>query len=332
MSFRGVDLARDGYPDGTGHLSLIATPLADNSQLRMLWFGVRRLIASRRVIALVTPTRLVCCWQEGSNWRWRSGQWSPGCMRGGVPLQPELMAELLGDLLLDCDLLGVQLELVLPVEGVHWRVLEGWDRQGCHDVDLSAAEWGELGWPLDVENSDVAWSECGDQPVLVGLPRSILQAWINVVELADLSLRRIDWTVTSALRGLILDPGLFSGDLAWVFEDESCIRLVILRAGVPELDCCMECNESSALSTELRRRVAAWQTHAGGSRPLAWCFALPKSLVEQLQSMVDPDRQESDISAAASWWPVAMVAEDEVEGLYPLERMALLGMREDIYA
>lgn len=328
----GVDPTGDGYPDETGHLSLIATSLAEIPQVQMLWFGLRRLIASRRVIALMTPTRLVCCWQQGSSWHWRSGQWSPGCVRDGVPLQPELMAELLGDLLLDCDLVGVQLELVLPVEGVHWRVLEGWDPRGCHDVHLSAAEWRQLGWPLEAANSDVAWSACGDQPVLVGLPRSALQAWINVVELADLPLRRIDWTVSSALRGLVHGPGLGSGDLAWVFADASRVRLVLLRAGVPELDCCMECNETPALAMELRRHVAAWQTHAGGSGDLAWCFALPQPLAEQLQPLVDPDRRESDISAAAFWCPSALSPEDDIEGLLPLERLALQGMREDIYA
>ena len=35
------------------------------------------------------------------------------------------MAELLADLLLDHDLIDAQVELVLPMAGVHWRVLDG---------------------------------------------------------------------------------------------------------------------------------------------------------------------------------------------------------------
>ena len=35
------------------------------------------------------------------------------------------MAELLADLLLDQDLIDAQVELLLPLAGVHWRVLDG---------------------------------------------------------------------------------------------------------------------------------------------------------------------------------------------------------------
>ena len=298
----------------------------------MLWFGLRRRIAARRVIALVTSQRLVCCWQEGDSWRWRSGQWPSGWLRQGVPLQREAMAELLADLLLDCDLVGVQLELLLPPEAVHWRVLEDWGPQRDSAADLSPDEWLELGWPLEASNSYVCVSPWAGQVLLVGVPRPTLQTWIDVVELADLPLRRVDWTVSSALRGLMLGPDLGSGDLALVFTEEAGIRLVLSRAGVPELDCCIDVGDSSLLALELRRRVAAWQTHAGGSRPLAWCLSLPEPMQEQLQGLIDPDRQESVVGTSESWCPLALSPDDDANGLLALEHLALLGMREDIHA
>ena len=298
----------------------------------MLWFGLRRLITVRRVIALVTPQRLVCCWQQGASWRWRSGTWPPDWVRQGVPLQREAMAELLGDLLLDCDLVGVQLELVLPPAGVHWRVLEDWAHQQDNDVDLSPEEWLALGWPLEASNSYVCLSAWADQAVLVGVPRPTVQAWIDVVELADLPLRRMDWIVSSALKGLMLDSHLDSADLALVFADEGAIRLVLARAGVPELDATIDIGDPSLLALELRRRVAAWQTHADDSRPLAWCLSLPQPLLELLDGLVDPDRQESVVGAGLTWCPIALSPDDEANGLSALERLALLGMREDIHA
>ena len=298
----------------------------------MMWFRLRRLITARRVIALVTSQRLVCCWQEGDGWRWRSGQLPSGWLRQGVPLQREAMAELLADLLLDCDLVGVQLELLLPPEAVHWRVLEDWGPQQDSAAALSPDEWLELGWPLEASNSYVCVSPWAGQVLLVGVPRPTLQAWIDVVELADLSLRRVDWTVSSALRSLTLGPDPGSGDLALVFAEESGIRLVLSRDGMPELDCCIDVGDSSLLALELRRRVAAWQTHAGGSRPLAWCLSLPESWLEQLEGLIDPDRQESLVGTSESWCPLAVSPDDDANGLLALERLALLGMREDIHA
>ena len=297
-----------------------------------MWFRLRRLITARRVIALVTSQRLVCCWQEGDGWRWRSGQLPSGWLRQGVPLQREAMAELLADLLLDCDLVGVQLELLLPPEAVHWRVLEDWGPQQDSAAALSPDEWLELGWPLEASNSYVCVSPWAGQVLLVGVPRPTLQAWIDVVELADLSLRRVDWTVSSALRSLMLEPDPGSGDLALVFAEESGIRLVLSRDGMPELDCCIDVGDSSLLALELRRRVAAWQTHAGGSRPLAWCLSLPESWLEQLEGLIDPDRQESLVGTSESWCPLAVSPDDDANGLLALERLALLGMREDIHA
>jgi hypothetical protein len=39
--------------------------------------------------------------------------------------------------------------------------------------------------------------------VALGVTRLQLQAWIDVVDQADLVLRRVDWCLTSALRGLL---------------------------------------------------------------------------------------------------------------------------------
>ena len=243
------------------------------------------------------------------------------------------MADLLAELLLDCDVVGAQLELVLPIQGSQWRVLEGVASESPMDSDALLAITTDLDWSLDAADSYVSIAPCVDQTLLVGCPRSYLQAWIDVVEMADLPLRRVDWTVSSAHRGLMLEHQECSGDIdiAWVFSDESSYRLVVIRAGVPELDCCFQSVDDDDLVLELRRRIAAWQGYSGSSLPLVWCLCLPPEQLTTLEPLIDPDRGEISFAAEGLWSPKAVTPDDEVHELQLLELLALQGMREDIY-
>ena len=305
--------------------------LATNPQLQSLWFGLQRLVRTRRVLVIASDQRLVCCWEDGGQWRWRSGSWPPDSIRDGHPLQRDAISDLLAELLLDCDVVGAQIELVLPIQGSHWRVLDGVAPEQLKDVSELLATTTDFSWPLDAEDSYLAIAPCVDQMLLIGCPRSLLQAWIDVVEMADLPLRRVDWLVSSAQRGLMLEQQAWAGDLAWVFADASSYRLVVSRAGVPELDCLIRLSNNDDLVLELRRRVAAWQALSGSSPQLAWCLCLPQELLTSLEPLIDPDRGETSCGVEVAWMPKAFTADDEAEGMQELERLALQGMREDIY-
>ena len=305
--------------------------LATNPQLQSLWFGLQRLVRTRRVLVIASDQRLVCCWEDRGQWLWRSGSWPPDSIRDGHPLQRDAIADLLAELLLDCNVVGAQLELVLPIQGSHWRVLDGVAPEQLKDVTELLATTIDLNWPLEAEDSYLAIAPCVDQMLLIGCPRSLLQAWIDVVEMADLPLRRVDWLVSSAQRGLMLEQQAWAGDLAWVFADASSYRLVVSRAGVPELDCLIRLSNNDDLVLELRRRVAAWQALSGSAPQLAWCLCLPKELLTSLEPLIDPDRGETSCGVEVSWMPKAFTADDEAEGMQSLERLALQGMREDIY-
>ena len=241
------------------------------------------------------------------------------------------MADLLAELLLDCDVVGAQIELVLPIQGTHWRVLDGAAPELSTDSADLLAITIDLNWSLDAADSYVVITPCVDQTLLVGCPRSLLQAWIDVVEMADLPLRRVDWMVSSAQRGLMLEQQEWSGDIAWVFSDESSYRLVVICAGIPELDCCIRLTNDENLVLELRRRVAAWQDLSGSSLPLAWCLCLSEEVLTTLDVLIDPDRCETTVGVEGLWMPNAVTEDDEVQGLHLLERLALQGMREDLY-
>ena len=312
-------------------LPLLPSILIDNPQLQSIWFGLRRLIQSRRVVAIVSDQRLICAWEERGIWHWRSGAWPLDCLRDGHPLQRDAIADLLAELLLDCDVVGAQLELVLPIQGCHWRVLDGVAAEQLIQSAELIPSITDLNLPLDVPDSYLAFAPCVDQTLVVGCSRSLLLAWIDVVEMADLPLRRVDWMVSSAQRGLMFEQQELVGDLAWVFEDASSCRLVVIRAGVPELDCRIPLDIESDLAMELRRRIAAWQDLSGSSSSLVWCLCLPKELLIELESLIDPDRGETTWAHKVPWTPVALTSEDEAQGLLTLERLSLLGMREDIY-
>ncbi len=310
---------------------MLSTLLAANPQLKAIAFGLRRFLQTRRVIAVASDQRLVCCWEDRGQWIWRSGSWPSDSIRDGQPLQRNAIADLLAELLFDCDVVGAQLELVLPIQGSHWRVLDGVAPELPIDSADLLAITTDLNCSLDAADSYVVVTPCVDQTLLVGCPRSLLQAWIDVVEMADLPLRRVDWMVSSAHRGLMLEQQQWSGDIAWVFSDETSYRLVVIRAGIPELDCCIRLQNDEDLVLELRRRVAAWQGLSGTSPPLVWCFCLSEEAMTTLDSLIDPDRGETTVGAAELWMPNAVTADDEGQGLQVLERLALRGMREDIY-
>ena len=159
-----------------------------------------------------------------------------------MPLQREAMAELLADLLLDNDLMDAQVELLLPLAGVHWRVSDGIEPGQFEQAKPALAD---LPWPLQPQESYTALTSLGTAEgsvpgssvtVALGVMRLQLQAWIDVIEQADLVLRRVDWCLTSALRGLLQLTHSWSGNLAWLIQDGRSCRLVLFNNGVPELD------------------------------------------------------------------------------------------------
>ena len=99
--------------------------LAEIPQLQALQSQVRRLWAAQTVVVLASERGLWIAWPSNEEWQVAAGSWPEGCCRDGMPLQREAMAELLADLLLDNDLMDAQVELLLPLAGVHWRVLDG---------------------------------------------------------------------------------------------------------------------------------------------------------------------------------------------------------------
>jgi len=111
-----------------------------------------------------------------------------------------------------------------------------WDQSG---------RWQQrvVGWPEGV---------CRD-----GVPRSLIQGWSEVAELADVPLRRVDWSLTAAQRALDQLTQAWDGDLAWLVMEEKSQRLLLFRQGVPEVDHALEERDPLACQREIRACVSA---------------------------------------------------------------------------
>ena len=70
--------------------------------------------------------------------------------------------------------------------------------------------------PFDLAESYVTSSPVQESLAPVGVPRSLIQGWSEVAELADLPLRRVDWLLTAAQRALHQLTQRCDGDLAWL--------------------------------------------------------------------------------------------------------------------
>ena len=127
--------------------------LAEIPQLQALHSQIRRLWAAQTVVVLASDRGLWIVWRSDEGWQVASGSWPEGCCRDGMPLQREAMAELLADLLLDHDLIDAQVELLLPMAGVHWRVLDGIEPDQFEQAKPALAD---LPWPLQAQESYTA--------------------------------------------------------------------------------------------------------------------------------------------------------------------------------
>ena len=312
--------------------------LAEIPQFQALQSQIRRLWAAQTVVVLASDRGLWIVWRSDEGWQLASGSWPEGCCRDGMPLQRDAMAELLADLLLDHDLIDAQVELLLPMAGVHWRVLDGIEPDQFEQAKPALAD---LPWPLQAQESYTALTSLGTAEasvtgssvtsrsvtVALGVKRVHLQAWIDVIEQADLVLRRVDWCLSSALRGLLQLTQHWSGDLAWLIQDGPSCRLVLLRGGVPELDQVMTtaAAEVDGCQREIRAWLAAWQQRSESSVALGWWFSVACDQNDLWEALVDLGRGEQLLQQVLPILNQATDLETPTPPLEALEHLALLG-------
>ena len=227
----------------------------------------RRLSAVRVLIAL-TDQGVTCAWLSKGQWHWVDASWPEGACVNGRPQQPEAIADLVADLLLDIGLLGARIELLLPLELCEWRVLDGLG--GSRGAPLDRAVLLALPWRFSGDDCYVSCCDCSGSTLAIAASRVDLQAWIDVFEQADLPLDRVDWLLSSACLGLLELTSQRDVDLAWMIGTSRWTRVLLIRNGVPEVDRVIKNDPSDRGLVELVGTIEAWRLLGESSRPLRW--------------------------------------------------------------
>lgn len=240
----------------------------------------RSLVSRQTVWFAPSDQQLVLAWRQGSTWQQRQAPLPADLCRDGLPLQRDALADFIADLLLDSGLPPrvVDLVLILPLEACHWRLLRP-PGAGLFTrvADLRSLQ-PDLGWSLPLADVTLAlesqdWSavaatqDAAEQlQLLVGTERLLLQAWVSVIEAADLQLLRVDGVLAAARRQLLTRRQArgetCAGDLAWLMQQGNGWRLLLLRDGWPELE---RSFAGDALPSAVQEVLEAWACHAGGA-------------------------------------------------------------------
>jgi len=243
------------------------------------WMQLQGLLNPRTVVLAPEDEALHLAWWSQDGWETASMVLPPDLCRFGQPLNREALGETIADLLLERGLSLPQVEIVLllPLSSCQWRVLEGTASASLSGGGDLRALQPELGWSL-------AWQDCyldilpqpqaqADQALVVGTERLLLQAWVNTLEEADLPLRRAEWSLSAAWRGLRTLQSGADERLVWLVEQAGQWRLLLLRNDCPEVDVSLQASEHPSLRHEVLGLVEAW--FPSGS-PGWWVTASPQ--------------------------------------------------------
>ena len=237
------------------------------------------LLNPRRVLLAPEDEALHLAWWSQEGWEMATMVLPPDLCRFGQPMNREALGETIADLLLErgLSLPQVEIDLLLPLSSCQWRVLEGSASAALTSGSDLRALQPELGWSL-------AWHDCyldilhhpkvqADIALVVGTERLLLQAWVNTLEEADLPLRRAEWLLSAAWRGL--RSVLSGGDerLVWLVEQAGQWRLLLLRNDCPEVDVSLQASEHPSLRHEVQGLVEAWSS---SGLPGWWVTASPQ--------------------------------------------------------
>ena len=304
--------------------------LGELPQLTALSLAWRRLVEVKPVLIAVNNTSLVCCWAHGDGWQQRVVAWPDGVCRDGVPLQREAVGELIADLIFDCDCPGGELVLCLPLEAASWCVVDSYGLDWSPGLVPQALQSVEL--PFDLAESYITSSPVQEALAVVGVSRSLVQGWSEVAELADLPLRRVDWSLTAAQRALHQLTQAWDGDLAWLVAEEKRMRLVLFHQGVPEVDHALEQLDPLACQREIRACVAAWQCLVDTPSALGWWLSVPRAQVDDWMPLVDEASGECCLNQPLPTW--AEPSDDGTAGEAtnvpsPLQQLALLALQQE---
>ena len=245
-------------------------------------------------------------------------------------MQREAIGELLADLLLDCDVVGAQVVLCLPLAAASWKVLEGMHPEQIRLGTDPRLMLSESSWAQGLQDSYLALDDCGDNVVATSVSRTLLQGWVDVVEGADLPLIRMDWSLSAAHRAVRRLTDEWCGDLAWLILDGQVGRLVLMRDGVADLDFSLSRPTPAASTAWIRERVNAWRQRMERKEPLGWWLSVPAEEQTDWSDLLDSDAGEVLLDQTLPWCPHHWDGDTDQVALSPLQHLALTALQQEL--
>jgi len=248
---------------------------------------VRALLDPVRVVLAPCDDALTLSWSLQGEQQVTSVSLPQDLVRAGVPWQRDVLGDTLADLLLDMGLVAaqVEVELLLPLPCCQWRRLQGAAAATLFNGDDLRALGPDLGWSLSLQESylDLVPDASTETVMVVGAERMVVQAWLDTLASADLSVYRAEWLLGAAWRGLAcLHEQDLKQPLIWLVEQGGSWRLLLLEQGWPELDVALEARDLAALRVEVLGLVKVWMEQASvdGAAPAVlpvWCVTADSS-------------------------------------------------------
>ncbi len=212
-------------------------------------------------------------------------------LRDGMPLEKEPIGDLIGDLLVNENLIDACVLAALPPSAVEWRVVV-WPFQEMPDEPLAALRQLDpplrLSTPLEASYIDLQPLPGQPAQMLLGAaPRSLVDGWIEVFSLAGVQLERLAPSQSCQL--VALEPILRrapEGQLIALLDPlQGHCRLVLFRSGIPVFERQLP-SEEGKLVPELLRCLSFYRRKDKGAKELRLLLAQPLLAQKQLEDVL----------------------------------------------
>ena len=200
--------------------------------------------------------------------------------RDGRPLEKEPLGDLIGDLLVREDLINAFVMASLPLNAAHCRVVEWSSGERPDDPGEALRRIDpplDLPFPLEEAVLDLQPLP-GRKPrmLLAAAPRSLVQDWIDVFNLAGVNLDRLAPAQTCQIAALsgVLAAAPAAHLIALVDAGREERHLLLCRDGAPVFQRQLP-EDDAQLVTEVERSIAFYRHHDGDVASVRLLMARP---------------------------------------------------------
>lgn len=226
--------------------------------------------------------------------------------RNGMPLEKEPLGDLIGDLMVRDDLIEPIVMAVLPAAAVQCRVVDWMPLKEAIDDPLEALGRIEpsLNLPFALEQASFdlqPLSGNGAQMLLAATPRSLLEAWIQVFNMAGVRLDRLAPSQTCQMAAIhpLLEAAASDQLIALVNAGSEDRHLLLVRQGIPVFEWALP-PADDALVAEVSRCISFYRRQDPAVRQVRLLLSQPFERRRELERQLGVTAEELTAEPFAS--------------------------------